>query len=413
MTTRRINKVNNLHTARDHNAMQVAVYESKMKLHTNPDDKIYMNIVIPYAPDSSGLSPASFQQQFNQPILSVPDDYYISIVRFSIPCQNIPIINFANYIQEFPNTDPNLSIFAVTLEYNGGISTSYVSYASETPFMPPGNLSASNPSVNYNNPYYFTYTYSNIISMLNSALNTAFTNLPTKPPTVNEPPAAPYFIYDHNDYRIGLVAQNEFYDEALTTPINVYVNYELFSTFLSGMPSVLFGYNEANEQDVQLLVRNQHNNFYQEPSGGPPPTITNPTEYPFYVMWQDYPTLINMNSFRNLTLQSNLLPIVQEFTVSSSSFESLQNNLSTISSVGIMANFEPIDSFGWESRGIVQYTPTGPYHLINLTGMDPISKIDIRIFWIDQYGQQYPLYLGYNQIVTIKFAFLKKDTFTS
>jgi hypothetical protein len=406
-TSRRLSKVAMNQKSHDHNAMKVAVYEEKIQKHSNPDDKYYLNITIPYAPNGSGLSPAVFQQQFIQPILSVPDDYYVSIVRFNIPCQNIPIINFANYIQKFPNTNPNLSVFAVTIEYNNQISTTYVEYVSETPFLPPGSLSAVSPSVNYNNPYYFIYTYSNIIAMLNEALATAFAGIaaPPDPGTI-----APYFIYDHTNYRIGLVAQNEWYDESLAQPVNVYVNYELFSTFLSGMPSILFGYNTANEQDVQLIIRNQHNNFYQEPSG---PQFANPTDYEYYVMWQDYPTLLNMNSFRNLTIQSNLLPIIQEFSVSSNPSQPIQNDLSTITSVGIMANFEPIDTYGWESRGVVQYTPTGPYHLINLSGMDPISKLDITISWIDQFGQLYPLYIGYNQMASIKFAFYKKSTFTS
>lgn len=410
MTSRRIEKVEKLHKSNNHNQMKVAVYENKLEKHSNPQDKIYLNLVIPYQPNNNGISQAIFQQQFTQPVLDVPDDYYLSIVRFSIPCQNIPIINFANYIQNFPNTNPNLTVFSVTLEYNGDISQSYVQFATETPFASPGVLSVTNPTVAYNNVYYFTYTYSNIIAMINGALSDAFTGL-ASPPMGS---LAPYLIYDPVTYRIGLVAQKAFYVDTLPTPIEVFVNYELFSTFLSGMPSVLFGYNEANEEDVQLVIREQHNNgFFPEELAPPYSGSGTPLPSDYYVMWQDYPTLINMNSFKNLTFRSNLLPIVQEFSVSNNLQTSVQTSLSTIGSVGILTNFEPLDTFGWESRGIVTYTPLGPYHLINLTGMAPISNLDITILWSDQFGQLYPLTIGYNQVATIKIAFFKKDTFTS
>lgn len=397
-----------MNKSRPQNAVYNSIENDKLRMKAKQDDKSYLNIVIPYAPNVQGLSYATFQQQFTQPILDIPADYYCSIVRFDVPCQNIPIINFANYIQNFPNVDPNLTIFSVTLEYNGSISQQYVSYVTETPFYSPGTLSAQNPSVAYNNVYYFSYTYSNIVEMLNIALAQAFLGLVGAP--VGSTP--PYFIYDTNTYKIGLVAPVAYYDQALPLPINVFVNIELFSTFLSGMPSILFGYNEANEQDLQLIIRNQNNNYYQQPTGSPPTLV--PTVFPFYVMWQDYPTLINMNSFRNLTFVTNLLPIAQEYSVSNSPIVSQDaSTLSVVNSAGIMVNFEPQDTFGWESRGNVTYFPTGPYHLINLKGAVPISSLDITIYWTDQFGQRYPLTIPYNQVITIKLAFFKKDTFTS
>jgi hypothetical protein len=419
MTSRRIAKANNVNQHLK-NPTKVAEYHSKFdNPRQNPDDKIYLNIVIPYSPNGDGVSQAIFQQQFNIPVLDVPDNYYLSIVRFSIPCQNIPIINFANYIQEFPNTDPNLTVFSVTLEYMGDISQAYVDFATETPFLNPGTLSATNTSVAFNNPYYFTYTYDNILAMFNAALATAHAGL-AAPPAGSGPPV---FIYDPFNYRIGLVADAAYYGDDAGTPIDVFVNYESFSTFFSGMPSVLFGYNEANEQDVQLIIRDQYNNGYGNyyPTdatsiGAPIVPVDLPGTYSgsgYWLMWQDYPTLINMNSFKNLTLRSNLLPIIQEFTLASNSNLSTQTSLATLGSLGILANFEPIDTFGWESRGNVTYQPVGPYHLINLAGQAPISNLDISIYWSDQFGQYYPLNIAYNQYVTIKLAFFKKDTFTS
>jgi hypothetical protein len=396
----------------------------------NPDDRYYLNVRIPYSPDSTGFSPARFQQQFTQPIIDVPDDYYLSIVRFSIPTQNIPIL--IPEIQPFPNTNINNTVYSVTLRYSGNDYQEFVQFVTETPNAPqPNPITASNPNPNVT-PYYYIYTYTNFLNMVNRALENAFTSIAAPPGGA----VAPYFQYNTSTEKIELVAQEEFYNLDDPNAIEIYMNYQCF-TFFDGLASVFYGVNQTNGKDVQIIVRNDGNNYYyvggmpNSPLGAPPgfenvqpgypPGIPfdgpQAAAYPYLVMAQQYPALVDWLVFKNLTLVCNLLPIRLEYSVGNSQafgngLNPINNpNLGNVNNIGILKDFEPIlDTQA--PRTTVQYALNGPYQLINMVGEVPISNLDITIYWTDQFGRQYLVDIPFNQVATIKLAFIKKSTFT-
>src|ERR1700678_3135652 len=207
-------------------------------------DTIYWDCVMGYHPNSLGDSPAIYQQQLTQPIVYNPKNYFLAIVRFSVPGRIIPI--FVADILPYPNTDLNKTIYSFTLVYGGYTVRQYIEYISTTPTgFPPLPITPTHPRVD-RTQYYYVYTYTIFIEMMNNALLAAFNALPTKPPTVgSNPPAAPYFVFDPITYRITLWAQQAYYDQALSTPINIYCNNEMFQ-FLDGIRVIYNDFNGPN-----------------------------------------------------------------------------------------------------------------------------------------------------------------------
>lgn len=355
------------------------------------NDRIYYNITIGTTENISTPTYAIYKEQLNQAIVDNPKDYYLSVVRFTIPTQDIPI--FIPQIQPFPNVNINNTVYSVTLTYNGNTSgQTFVQFVSQSPNNPVIPLSATHPEVT-KGPYYYVYNYSWFLDMINTTLATAFAALAGKP--VGS--LAPYFQYDTTTQKISLVAQRLYYDEVLALPIKIYVNYKL-STFLDGLPYI-FDVNSLLGLDVQFIVRDNYNNWYN------PPYLAAATPPDYYIMTQEYDTLTDWNTFKSIALVTNLIPIIPEYV------PIVNGNNNIVNSRGILKDFEPLIERGPEARTTVQYQLNGPYQLINLNSNVPLTQLDISVYWTDQYGEQYLLSVPYNQLVTIKLVFIKKSTF--
>jgi hypothetical protein len=376
-------------------------------MNSEIDDRLYYNIIIPYKPSKNGISPAVYQEQLNIALIQDPSKYYISIIRFTIPTANIPIMYPT--IQEYPNTNVNNTIYSVTITYGPpagppiSISREYIQFVTSTQFPLPSSPTIQNPKVKIS-PYYYVYSYINWISMINTTLTTAFNGLP-----IIAGSKEPYFIYDVDNKIISLVAQTSYYslnqNPAPANIFKVYCNYPLL-TFLDGMNVNFLGVGLADGLDIQFLIQNNHNNYYNPLEDYvAPPTIPKYLSVP-----QEYGTLTDWNIFQSLSIISNLLPTRQEFIPSSSA----NNNQSgVVNSVGVLTDFEPILQNGPEARTTVQYQVNSPYRLINLTSNIPLTKIDVNIYWVDKNGNSYLLDIPINSVLTMKIVFVKKSSYTS
>lgn len=383
-------------------------YEQKQKIvcHpkdiSRPEDRIYYNVVMPYRPDVNGTSPMIYQVELDQAIVQDASEFFLSIVRFTIPTQNIPI--FIAQVRPFPNIDLNSLIYSVTLTFGAFTSgQTFLQYLTTSPNAQQSRpLTATHPEAD-KTPYYYVFTYTQFLLMINNALATAFAALAAAAGGAFPVGAlAPFFIYDEINGRISLVAQRLFYDVTLATPINIFINNNLFP-YLDAIPVTFFGINQPAGQDWQFLVRNERDNFYNLQNACPFP---GPCPPDYFIMTQQYDVLTNWNSFKSLILTSNLLPIKNEY-VPRVDFTQQQN----VNTRGILKDFEPLIERGPEARTQVQYQLESPYQLINLVNNVPITKIDIAIYWSDQFGNLYLLTIPFNQIVTIKMVFIKKETF--
>jgi len=361
-------------------------------------EHIYYNVNIINPNNNVNLrTMASFTENRTQNLVDNADDYYLSVVRFYVPGDSIPLTVLP--IKPYPNTNPNLTTLSVALRWNGFISGEIpIVYVPETAFtIPPPAPTQQNPNVPIV-PYYYIYSYQNVLDQVNTALTLALIDLKAAagdPPelTTTEPP---YFSFTAATGLLSVNGQQSFYDSSQATPIQILGNIpfvKYFSNFpVYTVPNVFSPIVPGGLQfTYQYLMRNNGQNV--DASG-------------ILHMSEEYISVGNWNIFRSLVFVSGTLPLQSEQIASS--------NGSGVS-IGrqILTDFEPLvnDAAG-QSRSIFQYYPQGPYRLMNFNSKGPINKFDVSIYWQSIYGDLYPVYIEYNEVATIKFLFVKKTAYT-
>ena len=364
-------------------------------------DRVYVNINIPFRPNSNGLSPAIFSAEYNDLILKDSSDYYLSVQSFLIPGSSLPI--FIAQVNPYPNLNINQLIYAVTLGYNGVYHTTNLQYLYNNPYFGlPFPPSESQIFGDNTNPYYYVYEYQNMIDYINFALLqsfNAFTGLPLGS-------VAPYFIYNKTTRMISLIAQIAYYDTNdpihVPLPITVYGNTPLLR-FTDGMIISYLGFDLPNHMDFQYKIQNQFNNFYNPPYLAP----TIPPLY--YQMEQNYPAMELWNDVQSIALQSNLLNITNAEFYPSSTNNTNQNSQQIVNYQKIISDFL-VTADNDAIRGPIVYTLQSPYRLYNM-GNGPVRKIDIQIYWINNVNVFNLLYVPENFSVKIKLVFIKKSSY--
>lgn len=367
-------------------------------------DRIYYNFIIGERVNNKPFYEAKFQQNLDDVFLKTPSEYYLSVVRFSIPCQNIPI--WYPEIKLYPNTNINDTVYSVSLEYNGFTSgETFVQFVSENPNAYVRSITVNNPEAETSSIYYWIYNYQAVVDMINTALATAFTALGVASGGLPVGSVAPYFEFDPVTQLMSLVAQRLFYDVGIALPITVFMNYKLY-TYFDSMLSNYLGTNSynvylPNGKDFQIIVKDLKNNWYN------PSFVVAASPPNYYKMSQNYPTLLNWGVFQSLQITTNLIPVKSEVAPTLDS-----NDSSNTTEQSFLKDFEPVLNNGGDTRnGVLQYVLDGPYQLINLVGNTPLKKLDIQLYWVDRLGRKYLLLCPYNQVVSIKTVFIKKSSY--
>lgn len=337
---------------------------------SSPDDVIYYNISIPNNTEDRLL--AKYNQILQVPILDNPSLYFLSIVRYSVPGQAIPVLYFT------ANT------YYVTLSYNGNDYT--------TPLIYPTGL---NTLLNDNS----IYAYQQIIDMINVAFATSFLNLissNTPPPT--EPP---YMTYDASSNLCSLYCQQRYDPIVAGSPtIEIYMNNVLYY-FFDNFVVTQTGIQSASFKDYRFIIKNLYNNAITSDPNNPNISGTNP----YYKNIQEYSTLYNFVNLQSIAFTSCLFQTAPEY------IPTTENQI--VSGEKILTDFEPLQEGGPSIfRGYLQYYAS-LYRLINLTANTAIRAIDIQIFYKDNLGNTYPLYIPRGQSVSIKLMFVKKSLYRS
>ena len=109
----------------------------------------------------------SFQETRTQPFLDgTAEDYFVAIARFTIQTGGaLPV--FIPAIQT-GQSDPTLTVYAVTLNYNGINGTAYIYH------VPQPNRNQTQPALpttsqDLSGDYYYVYNYQDWINMVNTA----------------------------------------------------------------------------------------------------------------------------------------------------------------------------------------------------------------------------------------------------
>lgn len=344
--------------------------------------------------------PLKFEEVRNNPFLTAPENYYLSVARFQIQTgDTLPI--FVPQVQ-VGQSDINLLIYSITLKYKTYEYQKYVQYI-------PDDLSQSLPNPplsfqDFTNQYYYCSSYQLWIEMVNKAFISAVAGLnalvvaggDTLPST-----NAPFLEFDPVNLVAILDADEAGYERTLTNPIQLYMNspmYNLFSTF----PAILQGYgNITNGKNYLLTIFNNNNT-----------NILNLPTYNVIQSYQEGSTVALMNPVQAIVFTTSLLPVIPS-NVSQPRIFGLNSSLANFGNnsnvAPVITDFVvPVDALNRYRPNIV-YTPSAEYRLFGLYGNSPISAIELSAYWKDQFGQLHPIYLNSGCGASIKLMFRRKD----
>lgn len=338
-------------------------------------NKIYYNINIPYD-QNRGCDACTATVLYNseETILDRGDDYYASVINFSLPVSSIPVM-FCD-IEPFPNTDVDKTIYKVALEHSGAVETVNLQFTqSDFNYNPPASPTATNPDVT-RTYYHAIYTYSRFLKMVNAALKTAFLALPSTPVGAT----TPVMTYDASG-RFSLITDAT-YSAGIGVPIKVYLGYELFQ-FFTGFDMDRTGFKAADGRDFLFKI------------------ISTTTE-------QDYSTISNWNCLRSLQLRAPGMDVSQE-SVPSSRVGS--NGKSAKAS--ILASFNPLydNTSSSVPRSQIQFSLNSAHRLIDVLSSAALTRISLEIWWTDEQNNSYPLIMNYRELIQLKLCFHLKDSF--
>lgn len=345
---------------------------------------IYYNIEI--FNETSNFKLAKFNETRVVPILNNPSKYDLSIVRFTIPSQTIPILIWpGDNIYKITITWLGQEVSAfLTLPYNEGVPEYGNAIYNYQELCDSINLAFENCyaqlSVLFPGPYPATedwvlYTESPPYIIFNNITNFFSIQVPYSTADYTDPPIG--------QPSLGNWGNIPFYPDHI---INIYYN-EKLGSLLKGFEYKLNIYN--NDKYYNLLIKNNNNNII--PIGIS--VLVGDNFY--YNMTQSYPTLININDFDNIIFRTSSVPVSNELV-------GAQRNVLQ----QILTDFE-ISEQNYDNSNI-QYFPVGPIRYYPLLSNSEMRTIDMQVFWKNRAGDEFQLYLAPNTKLTVKIQFRKR-----
>jgi hypothetical protein len=368
-------------------------------------DFAYVNLTMSYTGnDPNGNVLASSNVQYNTPIIDRPSDFYMCVSRFIIDGFNVPLI-IPLLATGAGQTDVNKLAYKFMIAYTDNVGVTTYSDAINVQYVPNDNRailpiapSGGILSQDLSSNYYYIYTYGDFLTMWNTALDNALINLGTKT-TLPIGITAPKF-YFQSGTGINLIADSAFYGKSLGTTLDndkfsVFFNGEI-STLVNGLPSAYIK-NPTGVNNVFLMYDQVINKF--QPSLSSIVywllTMQNVQETSFWTTATSYQILTN-------------IPIVKEYIQGVLGTNQQQSQVSSI-----LTDFSPDTSNDVAYHTKLVYNKTDSLRMIQLSSDTPLYTVSASVYFTDNYGRQFPLYIGPNCLVTIKFEFVRKSVYAN
>jgi hypothetical protein len=376
-------------------------------------NKLYYDIVISNLASSASIPPTLyFNETRNNPFVLDPESYYLSIVRFTLDTNTLPIIQPSIQPNQ-PNV--NLTDYSITLQWTNPVAPFQTFVYQEFLIYQPQNLQAivpSPPSQTINGlqinstGYYDIYNYQYFILLVNQTFQNCFTNLNTlvvAAGLVLPTAYAPVMNWD-TQYNIGILnADQAGYDDTTSNYIEVYFNSSLFNLF-SSLPFIIQTQDPAPSGKNARLVMSGF---------GGANIVPYPPSTPLYTalqIVQEYSTIALWTPITAIVFTSNTLPIVANQV----SAPLLFFNGTRYQSGGNNSNIAQIITDFVTSDGVykpnIVFTPSAQYRLVSLVGNTPLYNLDVEVFYRNRVGELIPFRLGSGNSATIKILFTRRGT---
>jgi hypothetical protein len=277
-------------------------------------NKVYYDITISNLDTVDSVPPVLyFNETRNSPFILDPESYNLSIVRFTLDTNTLPIIQ--PEIQPSPNSNVNLTSYSITLEWTNPVAPfqtfteqTFLTYIPQNkqaiiPAPPSQTLSGLQ---NNDTGYYDIYNYQYWILLVNNTFQTCFTALNAQvvgAGLVLPSAFAPTMSWDTQTNLAILNADQAGYNDTTANYIGVYFNPALWNYF-SSFPFII----ESND-----VVPNGKNTRIIMSGFGGANVVPFPPVAPTYTalqIVQEYSTVSLWTPVTSIVFTSNTLPIV-------------------------------------------------------------------------------------------------------
>ena len=388
-----------------------------------------------YSSDIDSKIPLRFTEQRQAPIIKDISQYDLSIVRFHLSTNSLPI--YIAEIQPGSNqVDPNKMLHTITMEVRRGDigSTVYCTGPYHLNWTPQ-HLDQTVPPAPSENPtrqylqsvseYYFCYSYEHLCKIINQTLTNLTDSLPTFDPYFSNIPA-PFIIFNPEpDTKFTIIAKQTVFstDRVFPSPqgdkeiyVKIYFSkslYNLLSTFyfIKQNPftqQVYMGktYNELNMNYQLMLDSFFDTNILQSVSTNVQPLNR------YLAITQNCNTIGCINSISSIIFTSDMIPIITNQTnkptlIFNNSVVYYQKSEQQDNTLNIISDFSPADII---VRSDVTYIPEGDNRYISLIkNKQELRSLDLQIYFQDTFGVLHPVYLLSGGSCSVKLLFKRHD----
>ena len=383
------------------------------------NDNVYLDLCVSNF-QSTNTKPVAFNYNDNRsiPFLENPQAYELTIVRFSLDTATAPV--FLPSIQS-NQADPNLTIYSITMEYPiAGQIVVHQEYLRFNPqdksaaFPAPPNQTF-NKQPDFSTGYYNIYNYSFFIFNVNQTITACFNNLKAKVLAIDPasffPPHQPIITWDTSNDRAVITTESQYFDQNplnTTSIIRIYMNPAMFNLF-SSFPIVLYGYEGITLGRNFLLGIVNVGSLNQVTIAVP---YSNPlVTYDAIQTFQEYSTVSAWSPIQAIVFTSNTLPVLSN-AVSPPVIYNDQQLISTPSNNTATANIitDIVTNSGQYAPSVL-YEPAAQYRMITLFGNEPLTNIDLQIYYRLRDGSLVPFVLSSGGSVSVKLGFFKKNIY--
>jgi hypothetical protein len=342
------------------------------------------------------------------PYLINPEAYDLSIMKFQIDTGQTPI--FIPNIQR-NQPDINRTIYSVCLKASFG----NVEYESDqifitwspqdqSTYLPLPTNQTHDGLQDDHGGYYFCYSYSWFTQLVSEAYSQALDSLRANAGAgvIPDEVKPPVIYWNSNNTSATIECQREFYNLANADGLYIYMNSALFNIYNS-FPARFKTFNSAigaNYNIVAQPVLDINVSELTDDKGVTEEYITIP---------QEYSTTMSWSPFTSLVFTSNTIPIIPNIV--NPTLVYLDNEPISVGSLADTSNeniITDMTSADGQYRSGLTYYPSGEYRKISLTGNQPLSNLDLNIYFRTKLGKLVPYRMSAGGTVNIKFGFFKK-----
>lgn len=386
-------------------------------------DTQYLDVQIPGPDATSGVHfvDATVEVARTQAILDNPSDWYMAIIKATIPLTSTPLYIMPIFTQAQGNTgpyDPTLTPYIIGLIVTPS-SGPQVWFGANVRWSPEVIVAGGGPGTDWSNQnqYYYMYSINHFLILINNALDTVWASFLSAYPAYagNAPPQFTINSAGVVGVQASVILAQNYTPGSGIPRVQMAQNLALGS-LLAGFP--LFSPQQANPSPLWDATSILNAQQIYEPTVG----ILDAVSVAGFFYWTFYEQTATPAAWaapRTLLIVSNDLPAWPEAlpgpTTGPSPLQYAQPGVNVTQPGGGAAQYPIIASYDCQYnnlsdiRSVAFYIPT-VYRLVNLLSNAPLYKFQITIQWSDPENSIHTLSLSQNQSAQLKFVFLRKGS---